>query len=144
MIQTRGFLGTGAMDGRWIGQKTTRQTVALLATPFETGFVVNVKNTRGYEMGIKYKHPITDRRSMAQYVSRCMGDSIGEFEVIELNQHSDTAWGVDRGNDWWVNFEDNKPDELRIVHRYSDKEAKAHLLAWVAYRTGGRVIGEDE
>lgn len=88
-------------------------------------------------MIIKYSSDL-DRESMAQCITRYMG-ALPDFKPYKPNEHDDSFWTVDAGNDWKIKFYDDKPKEVEIIHRYNNQEAITALSTWIAYRTSGRV-----
>ena len=91
-------------------------------------------------MIIKFKQDINDRAHLAKFVANCMGDSLGGFEPYKINSTNDTEWTVDRGNDWWVIFNDEKLSEMKINHRYRNTVALENLMRWISFRTNSEII----
>jgi len=96
-------------------------------------------------MQIQFSKPIfateSDRDKMATYLSYIL--NMGKKQGIPYKPDDDSYfWTVDMGNDWRVKFFPDNQDTMEIIHRYKNMGAVSALSRWIAYRTGGKIVGD--
>lgn len=100
-------------------------------------------NDKVHDMKIRIPRGGFDVPLNRQAIAECVAGTVdaGKVEGIPYkpNEHDDTYWTVDDGNNWRVRFNPAEPDSLEIIHRYDHKGALTALCGWLAYRLGGTV-----
>lgn len=75
------------------------------------------------------------RKNFAQFVARILsGERPFEPEELNAGRNKGMEWAVDPGNDWWVFFDPNDKQRVRLAHRNGVREAMMSLAGWIAYR----------
>lgn len=66
----------------------------------------------------------------------------GEFEPYKPNEHDDTFWTLDSGNNWKIKFFRETPDVFELIYRYQCKENSYEeaLAGWLKVRIGASVV----
>lgn len=60
------------------------------------------------------------RKEFAEYLARLLESTSPEstFQPFRPNDHDDTYWTIDSGNNWKVQFFPEQPNRFGIVYRY--------------------------
>ncbi len=82
-----------------------------------------------------------DRDRFVRFVSELLSAGTSKFEPYALNSGGGgLEWQVDSGNDWFVFFDSEDAQLVRIQHRYADEGALRPLAEWVAYRWRAEIV----
>lgn len=94
-----------------------------------------------FKSKIRLQHEIDnkERIRIANFISCVACGRDVEGIPYKPNEHDDSFWTVDDGNDWKVKFFNDDLNLIEIIHRYRNKEAINNLTYWLSYRIGGIV-----
>jgi hypothetical protein len=88
----------------------------------------------------------TARKTLASFLAATInGELNSRFEPYKPNEHDDSFWTVDYGNDWKVKFFDDEPYIFEIIYRYDRRLDGIHkrelaLAGWLVERLGVDIV----
>lgn len=86
------------------------------------------------------------RKALAMFLSRVLhADSpVSHFEPYQKVETDDLEWVLDSANNWWLHFDRNQSEVVRIVHRYNlvPLERAVALLLCHHYAIGSVIVEE--
>jgi hypothetical protein len=83
------------------------------------------------------------RLKMAQAIADMLAVGRSPFTPYKPNEHDDTYWTVDGGNDWKVFFFVDKVDTIGIRYRYDAEGRNPHecaIVPWIMVRLGAMFV----
>ena len=81
------------------------------------------------------------REALTKFISLMVtGDPA--FRPYRPNEHDDTFWKIDGGNDWSLTFSNDHPSVIELRYRYQCDRVPAEqaFVGWLVYKLNGEIL----